>query len=336
MVGIFDFLGPVAPFLQAGASIYGALNQRESDRRQQDLAAQGRAGAERTQEELIALAQQSQQAALAPVVGPYGDRTSYDPETGWRIDPSESTRALLDASRREQLQQYGPDAAMRRDEELRALGRRRDAGALATQLQARLERSPYDLDRTRSNLLEQAGTSVNAAFRDVQDPLIRQATRQGTGLTDSTISTLANARMDALARARGSAEELAPRQYEDLRSARTNRLSSQIQQALNTAGGIPGAIGPTTAGGPLQNTLSARMTGATPAFDASSRTLAYGQGLQGSAIGTQIAQQTPNFMIPSIMLSGAGLFSGPPTSGARERNLRGNTQTTSTGGYSIT
>lgn len=107
--------------------------------------------------------------------------------------------------------------------------------------------SPYNVDTIRSNLRTAARQGVNEQFGDLENAIIRQSLRSGSGAS-SALAEIGKQRGSTLAQALTNAEIQAPAQAEDLNNSRTNRLSGLVRALSGLGAGItnPAATGGNT------------------------------------------------------------------------------------------
>jgi hypothetical protein len=320
MVGIADILG-------AGASIFGAFSQRGSEREANRIAAENVGLSREVQQALLELSERGFNASIADVISARGDRTTYDEEAGvFRSIPSPQTAELLRLSDAAEAYRLGPGETMRQTAGVEDFDRRRQAGYRAGELGEQMRESPYTREGITADLSRAATRGVQEGFDPVQRDVARVALRRGVDAPD-VLGRLGRERGLALSDALLNARIQGPTTFENLEGARADRLGSDMRFNQNFASGIPNPTNLTTAGGSLANTLAGRVGAPTGAAGAAGQLQAYGGSQLGASLLAQanLRRETPNLLLPSLLMTGAGLAT--PTSAARERTASGNTST---------
>ena len=155
------------------------------------------------------LAEQAARLGMATQVDANGNVTYYDEQTNtWKSVLSETGRALLDTSNREELAR-GQDYQMARGERLINARRRsqEDATAqtdLATYNRQQQQGGKYDAGQLESSLRLARQGYVNNAFDDVASNVATQTLRSGATGAEAGQGRLAAARAKALAEVMGN------------------------------------------------------------------------------------------------------------------------------------
>lgn len=279
----------LSAIMAGGSSIMGMIEGNKAQKQQMEIARKNYELQREAQQRQWQIAQQTMDMQRASTTDAEGNTTEYIPGVGWVSKASGQTKAVMDASRAEQLARLTEDAGMGRQNMRDDFARRgREGGMADTTMNEWKQNEVPDANTIRHALLRQKTAGIDRGFDDESRMAMRQANRSGASNVGEISAALAARRADAHSNARNDSylEGLSTR--DNLLSSRDSRLGNKYNMLAGRSTGQQPGFMPDDTNSSLRSALQARQN-----------TNAQAMGVAGSLAGNAPQMDTniakPNY-----------------------------------------